>query len=166
MFYKKVLLKISQNLQENTCGQSLFLNKVTRLRPAIKNFAIFIEKHLRWSLFLNKNVGFQSWNFIKKRLQHRFFPVTIAKLLRTSVLENICERLFQRFSTWSSNKTRNMGIEEDIFSKAQKKMQNLAIWKNLHFHNALDHFVFLCISTACSRRRLPYIIKGDRSEEL
>ena len=29
-----VLLKISQNLQENTCAQSLFFNKVASLRPA------------------------------------------------------------------------------------------------------------------------------------
>ena len=28
------------------------------------------KKHLRWSLFLNKNVGLQSRNFIKMKLQH------------------------------------------------------------------------------------------------
>ena len=32
-------------------------------------------------------------NFIKKRLQHRSFPVKFAKLLRTPILNNICERL-------------------------------------------------------------------------
>ena len=31
---KKVFLEISQNSQENTCSQSLFLNKVAGLRPA------------------------------------------------------------------------------------------------------------------------------------
>ena len=31
---EKVLLKISQTLQENTCAQSLFLNKVAGLRTA------------------------------------------------------------------------------------------------------------------------------------
>ena len=146
MFYKKVLLKISQNLQENTCGQSLFLNKVTRLRPAIKNFAIFIEKHLRWSLFLNKNVGFQSWNFIKKRLQHRFFPVNIAKFLRTPVLENICERLFERFPTWASNITRNMGIEEDIFSKTKKKHWKFSYMKKTYIFMMLLIISFFSIS--------------------
>ena len=89
--------------------------QVFNKKAVLKNFAIFTEKHLRWSLFLNKNVGLQSWNFIKKRLQHRFFPVNIAKFLRTPVLENICERLFERFPTWASNITSNMGIEEDIF---------------------------------------------------
>ena len=28
-------------------------------KAALKNFAIFAEKHLRWSLFLNKNAGLQ-----------------------------------------------------------------------------------------------------------
>ena len=95
--------------------------QVFNKKAALKNFAIFTEKHLPSSLFLNKNVGLQSWNFIKKRLQHRFFPVNIAKFLRTPVLENICERLFERFPTWASNITRNMGIEEDIFSKTKQK---------------------------------------------
>ena len=31
--------------------------------------------------------------FIKKRLQHRWFPTNIAKFLRTPILKDICERL-------------------------------------------------------------------------
>ena len=85
----------------------------------LKNFAIFTEKQLCWNLFLNKNAGLQSWNFIKRRLQHRFFPVNIAKFLRTPVLENICERRFERFPTWASNIASNMGIEEHIFSETK-----------------------------------------------
>ena len=34
----------------------------------------------------NKVVGFKAGNFIKKRLQHRCFPVNIAKVLRTTFL--------------------------------------------------------------------------------
>ena len=52
------------------------------------------------------------------------------------------------------------------FSQKQKK-KTLKIYlyeKNLHFHDALDHLVFLYISTACLRPRFPYIIKDDRSE--
>ena len=57
------------------------------------------------SLF-NKVTGFQVSNIITKRLQHRNFPVNIAKFLRTTILKNICEQLllhfakivFQRFS--------------------------------------------------------------------
>ena len=97
------------------CNEQVF-NKTA----VLKNFAIFTEKHLRWSLFLNKNAGLQSWNFIKKMLQHnRFFPVNIAKFLRAPVLENTCEQLFEPFPTWASNITGNMGIEENILSKAK-----------------------------------------------
>ena len=41
----------------------------------------------------NKVVGLQDFNILKKRLQHRIFPVNIAELLRTCILSNICERL-------------------------------------------------------------------------
>ena len=37
--------------------------------------------------------GLQARYFIKKRLQHRCFPVNIAKFLRTPILKNICEWL-------------------------------------------------------------------------
>ena len=49
----------------------------------LKSFAIFTVKYMCLSLFLIK---FQAWRFVfffKKRLQHRCFPVNIAKSLRT-----------------------------------------------------------------------------------
>ena len=46
------------------------------------------------SLF-NENAGLQSCNFIKKRLQYRCFPINIAKFVKTPVLKNIFERLFE-----------------------------------------------------------------------
>ena len=58
-------------------------------KAVLKNFATFTEKYLCWSLFLIK---LQAGNFIKKRLQHRCFLVNIAKILRASILKNICER--------------------------------------------------------------------------
>ena len=65
MFHKKKLfLKISQYSQENTC----------------------------WTLF-NKVAVPEACSSIKKRLQHRCFPVYIAKFLRTAILKNIYERL-------------------------------------------------------------------------
>ena len=45
---------------------------------ALKNLAIFPGKHLCWRFFLKK--------FIKKRLQHRCFPVNIAKFLKIAFL--------------------------------------------------------------------------------
>ena len=44
------------------------------------------------SLF-NKVAGLQAFNFIRKRLQHRLFPVNVTRFLRTPILEIICERL-------------------------------------------------------------------------
>ena len=45
----------------------------------------------------NKDSINQASNFIKKRLQHRCFPVINAKLLKTFILKNIYERLFLLF---------------------------------------------------------------------
>ena len=42
----------------------------------IKKFAKFARKHLYWGLFLI--------NFVKKRLQYRYFPLNIAKSLKTA----------------------------------------------------------------------------------
>ena len=47
----------------------------------LKKSAIFTRKHLCWSLFLKK-VALKF--FTKKRLQHRYFPVNIVKILRTA----------------------------------------------------------------------------------
>ena len=63
-----------------------FIKKLL-LTGLLKNLSIFTGKHLCWSLFLIKLRAF------KNRLQHRCFPVTIAKFLRRTVLKNICERL-------------------------------------------------------------------------
>ena len=63
---------------------------------ALKNFAIFTGKHLCWSLFLLRIVFIIIIfffikilffiNFIKKRLQHHCFPVSIANFFRTAFL--------------------------------------------------------------------------------
>ena len=49
-----------------------------------KNLAIFIGKHLRWSLFFNKVAGLKVCTFIKNRFQRRCFPMNIAKFLRAA----------------------------------------------------------------------------------
>ena len=55
----------------------------------LKIFPIFTGKHLCWRLFLIKLQAFQTYNFIKMRLQHRCLPVNIAQFLRTAFfLEN------------------------------------------------------------------------------
>ena len=66
----------------------------------LKNLAKFTEKHLHWSLFFNQVAGVsvliklpQACNYIKKRLQHRCFPLSFAKFLRTLSLQNTSGRL-------------------------------------------------------------------------
>ena len=57
---------------------------------------IFRGSHQRSSLkkvFIKR----KTCNFIKKRFQHRCFPVKFAKTLRTPFLKNICERLLLCF---------------------------------------------------------------------
>ena len=62
---KKLFLKISQHCKKKTVLEFL----------------------------LNKVAGLQDCKLIEKRLQHRCFPVNIVKLLRKSILKNICKRL-------------------------------------------------------------------------
>ena len=65
VFYKKVLLEISQNSQENTCAGDSFLIKL-QAPPTTS---------------------------LKKRLWHRCFPVNFAKFLRTPFSQNTLGRL-------------------------------------------------------------------------
>ena len=51
----------------------------------LENSANFIGKYLCWSLFFI-NFFFLFVNFIKKRLQHRFFPMKFAKFQETLFL--------------------------------------------------------------------------------
>ena len=39
-----------------------------------------------------------NFSFVKKRLQHRYFPVLIEMFLRTPISKNICERLLLSLS--------------------------------------------------------------------
>ena len=55
-------------------------------RAVLRNFAIFTQKSLWWSLFLIKLQV--SRPDIKTRLQDRCFPVDIAKFLRSPILKN------------------------------------------------------------------------------
>ena len=69
---------------------------------SIKN-AVRIRKNLQYS---HKTIVLKSllinFKFIKKGLQHRCFPVNIAKFLRKPILKNICVRLLSKPS-WIRN---------------------------------------------------------------
>ena len=72
-------------------------NRSFSIKEAVlKNFAIFIGKHLCYTLF-NEFAGLQGGNFITKRIQDRYFPVNIAKIFEKSILKDICERLLLYF---------------------------------------------------------------------
>ena len=60
-----VFLKISQMSQENTCVGVFFIEVL----------------------------DLKVYDFIKKRLQHSYFPVKFAKFRRTPILKNFCKRL-------------------------------------------------------------------------
>ena len=49
----------------------------------LKYFTKLMGKHLCWSLILNKVAGLKPAALLKKRLQHKCFPVNVAKFLRT-----------------------------------------------------------------------------------
>ena len=68
---KKVILKISQNLQESTCAQSLFFNKVAGL------------KLQAWGLQLYQN----------KRLRHSCFPMNFEKFKENNLAKVNCLKL-------------------------------------------------------------------------
>ena len=54
----------------------------------VRNFTIFTGKHLCWS-HLCLSLTLKACNFIKKRLQHKCFPVNIVKFLRTFLIEHL-----------------------------------------------------------------------------
>ena len=60
-------------------------------------FCMFISTMTVQLQFQNSKMKLQACNFFKKRLRHKFFPVNIAKILRTLILKNICERLLLTF---------------------------------------------------------------------
>ena len=64
----------------------------------LKFFPKLTGKPLIWSLFLISCTSLTACNFIKKRLQHRCFPVNFVKFLGTPFLQDISERQLLTFS--------------------------------------------------------------------
>ena len=62
------------------------------------------------TLFMLHFLGIQASSFLKNRLHRRCFPVKFVKFLRTPILENISERLFQKMfsNTLSMSKSHNI----------------------------------------------------------
>ena len=69
----------------------------------------------------------------------------------------------------TNNITSYKGSEEDILSKIKQKISFLKLThmkKNLPFHDAPYHLVFLYCSTTTRQAVFPYIIKNYSSEGL
>ena len=82
-------------LLQELCYQLLFQKqppKVFYKKAATKMFAIFIEKHPCWSLFL-----ISCRHTLATLLKRDSNPVNIAKFLRKPILKDICERLLLLF---------------------------------------------------------------------
>ena len=102
--------------------------KVFRKKGVLKNFAIFTRKHLCWSLFSVFGV-----NFIKKRLQHRHFPMNITKFLGTPILKNTWER--QSTFTWEAKWTQtgmrfHLGWKSHLGVESALYMYSLELSRN------------------------------------
>ena len=83
MFFKIGFLINSANfIGKHQCWSIFSCSQVFFKVGVLKNFTIFTEKHLCRSLFLIK---LQAFNFSKKQLLRRCFPVNIAKFLRTAL---------------------------------------------------------------------------------
>ena len=91
------LLRSKNNLRKRRVKQFIFVISKSSHRGFYfyvhKNFAIFTGKQLYRRLFLIKLQSLQACNFLKKRLQHRCFRMSITRFLRTLILKNICEQL-------------------------------------------------------------------------
>ena len=53
-------------------------------KGVLKNFAKYTRKHLCQSLLFNKNAGLRPATLLKKRLQHRCFPVNFAEISKNT----------------------------------------------------------------------------------
>ena len=100
IFFFVALLPLSykQSTSSAICSSEGVAERASVKIGVLKSFTKLTMKHLWWSLSLIKLKTLrpadpQACNFIKKRHQHRYFPMKFAKFLRTPVLKNIRERL-------------------------------------------------------------------------
>ena len=71
--------------------------------------------------------GLKAWNVIKKRLQHRCFPVIIAKILRIAFLQNTSGGCFlnicggKKRKSWLGRKINKIKIQKGTNRVRTKK---------------------------------------------
>ena len=100
-----LIWKCSCHRNEKQNPESFFsydANLTSVITMELKFYFLCEGKQLCRSLFLIKLLA---CNFIKKRLQHRYFPVNIANFLGTPISKNICKQLLLIISSSSSWKS-------------------------------------------------------------
>ena len=120
-------------------------SQIVFIPGTLKNFTNFAGKiNVLESLF-KKASGSQACKFIKKRLQHRYFPVKLAKFSRTLFLQNtsrgsflkwetvtFCSKIFQGYLLCTTN----------LLQLATLTMTNY-IWKCIHLPKTCFDRAFL-----------------------
>ena len=91
-------------------------------------------------VFINKVAGPQNSNFIKKRLQHRFFPVKFAKFLRTSCFTDHLQRLLLTVSGFQPATLLKKKLQQRCFSV------NFAKFLRIIFERTPSGDCLLCLS--------------------
>ena len=94
------------------------------------NFPKFTRKYLCWSLFFNKATGLMAFNFIKKRLHHRCFPVNITKRLRIAFLCNTSNGCFWK---WLKYLYRRLYKRERFVKTCCSKWRHEITWIEVTF---------------------------------
>ena len=85
--FPNMILDLSYINQESKA----LLRKLSYIFPQL--YESFTRKYKFVTLKLLASSA-EACNFIKKRLQHRCFPVNIQKFVRIPIMKNVCERLF------------------------------------------------------------------------
>ena len=113
-------------------------------KSVLKNFANFTGKQLCWSLFL-WNGRSPACKFFEKRLQHKCFPVKFVKLLKTSILKNICKRLLLEVSS------KKAVLKHIAIFTGRKELRVWVIWKRRSWWliELWKWHVFILINISC-----------------
>ena len=99
----------------------------------ITDFCNIHKKTLVLESLFNEVAGLNACNFIKKRLQHKFFPVNIAKFFRTAILvEHLCWLLMYMSSVYTSSYFRNLFV-----STAFELLRKISLLMNSQFFKTL-----------------------------
>ena len=67
--------------------------RCSRTKDVLIIVAKFTGKHLPQTLFFNKIASLRPATLLNERHWYRCFPMNFAKLLRTPILKNVCDRL-------------------------------------------------------------------------